>query len=129
MFDVRFDPARRVLHLRLEGFWSMATIDHFAAEMAPKATAFRLRHGSFATLSDARAFWIQSADVLERFERFRARATETKAGPTAIVVASALSKTQAERVLKSDRVRVFLDLAEAEAWLAAEWAPWRAAAA
>lgn len=121
MFDIRFDPACRVLHLKLSGFWSMATVVRFAADMLVKTTMIRARHGSFATLSDAREFPIQSTEVSERFERIRARGLEMNAGPTAIVVATQLSKLQAERVLKADRIRVFLEMAAAEAWLGERW--------
>ncbi len=127
MFDIRFDPAQRVLHLTLSGFWTMATVGRFAAEMLLRTTAIRMRHGTFATLSDARDFPIQSAEVSERFERIRARGLEMNIGPTAIVVASQLSKFQAERVLNADRIRVFLDIAAAEAWLAERWEPYVAA--
>lgn len=127
MFDIRFDPAQRVLHLTLSGFWTMATVVRFAAEMLLRTTAIRMRHGTFATLSDARDFPIQSAEVSERFERIRARGLEMNIGPTAIVVASQLSKFQAERVLNADRIRVFLDMAAAEAWLAERWEPYVAA--
>ncbi|MEH3037831.1 MAG: hypothetical protein PGN23_15295 [Sphingomonas adhaesiva] len=122
MFEIRFDPAQRVLHLTLSGFWTMATVVRFAAEMMLRATMIRARYGTFATLSDARDFPIQSAAVSERFERIRARGLEMNLGPTAIVVASQLSKLQAERVLKTEQVRVFLDRAAAEAWLEAQWA-------
>ena len=43
-------------------------------------------------------------------------------GPTAIIVAGVLNKLQAERTLKGDRVRVFLNEADARAWLIAEMA-------
>lgn len=129
MFEIRFDSARHVLHLTLSGFWTMATVMHFAAEMSLRTAAIRAQHGTFATLSDARDFPIQSAEVSDRFARIRERGLEKNMGPTAIVVASQLSKLQAERVLKADQIRVFLDLAQAEAWLATRWAHGMVAAA
>ncbi|MEH3046560.1 hypothetical protein [Sphingomonas adhaesiva] len=124
MFEIVFDPAQRVLHLKLTGFWTMETMARFAKELHTTSTMISERYGTFATLSDSRDFPIQSAEVSERFERIRARGLEAKSGPTAIVVASQLSKFQAERLLKTKHNRVFLDRAEAEAWLAEQSASW-----
>ncbi len=121
MYDIRFDPARRIFRLKLTGFWSMATVVRFAAELLVRATAARVRHRRFAMLSDSTAFPVQSAEVSARFDRIMQRGLAMDMGPCAIVVGSHLNKLQAERVFQSDRIRVFLDAAEAEAWLDSVW--------
>lgn len=121
MYSIRFDAQSRILELRLEDFWSSATLARFAAELLVRATALRVRHGGFAILSDSSRFPVQSPEVAQGFERLMARGTKSHTGPTAIVVASVLNKMQAERSLKAPRVRVFLDADEAKQWLQAEW--------
>ncbi|MEH3040437.1 MAG: hypothetical protein PGN21_10290 [Sphingomonas paucimobilis] len=121
LYDIRFDPDRRILHLKLSGFWTMATVIRFAAELLVRTTAARARHGRFATFSDSSGFPVQSTQVAQYFERIMARGIAMDIGPTAIVVASHLNKLQAERVFHTDRVRVFTDRAQAEAWLDANW--------
>lgn len=121
MYTISFDAPSRTLRLTLKGLWSAATLAGFAAELLVKATAARVRYGDFALLSDASGFPVQTARVAEGFEAILARGAKVHAGPVAIVVASVLNKMQAERTLKSPRLRVFLSLDEARQWLATEW--------
>lgn len=121
MYTIRYDSMRRIFHLTLNGFWTMPVIIKFGAELLVRTTAIRVRGHRYAMLSDASAFPVQSAQVTSYFERIMARGIEIDVGPCAIVVASQLNKLQAERSLRSDRVRVFLDRDEAEAWLATVW--------
>lgn len=121
MYTIRFDPARRIFHFELHGFWTMGTVIQFGVELLTRSTVARLRHGRYAVLSDSRDFPIQSATVAPYFERIMARGIEMDVGPCAIVVGSHLNKMQAERVLQGGRARIFLDYAEAEAWLDSVW--------
>ena len=121
LYDIRFDPDRRLFRLTLSGFWTMATVIRFAAELLVRTTAARARHGRFAMFSDSSEFPVQSTQVAQHFERMMARGIATNVGPMAILVASQLNKLQAERVFGTDRVRVFTDRALAEAWLDANW--------
>jgi len=120
-YDIRFDPNRRLFHLKLSGFWTMATVIRFAAELLVRTTAARARHGRFAMFSDSSDFPVQSTLVAQYFERIMARGVAMDVGPTAILVASQLNKLQAERVFDPGRVQVFTDRALAEAWLDANW--------
>ncbi len=121
MYTIRFDRYRRVLHLSLTGFWTMATIIQFASELLVRVSAIRLRHQRYAVLSDASDFPIQSTAVTKQFTRIMMRGVEMNIGPTAIIVASQLNKLQAERIFPIDRVRVFLDADEAQGWLDSVW--------
>ena len=122
MYSIRYDTRERVLHLQLEGFWTVATLARFAAELIARATTLKLRRIGYAVLSDSTRFAIQSPTVSQGFEQLMARGAQAHDGPTAIVVASQLNKMQAERTLKGERVRVFLTEADARAWLAEEMA-------
>ena len=120
VYSIAFDTETRTLHLRLEGFWSMATLANFAAELLETSAAARRRHDSFAILSDSSRFPVQSPDVAHGFEQLMARGAATHKGPTAILVASVLNKMQVQRSMKGPRLGVFLSVEEARAWLAAE---------
>lgn len=120
MYTISFDAPSRTLRLKLEGLWSAATLAGFAAELLVKATAARLRYGDFALLSDASEFPVQTPGIAEGFAGILARGAKVHNGRVAIVVASVLNKIQAERTLKSPRVRVFLSPDEARQWLASD---------
>ncbi|TPG10801.1 hypothetical protein [Sphingomonas oligophenolica] len=115
MFEIVFDEAKRVMRLRLTGFWDAATTARFADEVRAESAAAMTRHDSFDVLSDAREFAVQTADVADRFRQL---AEQGSARRTAIVMTSALAGMQARRSLAIDRVRVFGDMASAQAWLA-----------
>lgn len=121
LYDIRFDPDRRLFHLKLGGFWTMATVIRFAAELLVRTTAARARRGRFAMFSASSDFPVQSTQVTRHFERIMARGIAMDVGPTAILVASQLNKLQAERLFDPDRVKVFTDRALAEAWLDDRW--------
>ena len=118
MYSIKFDGPSRTLHLKLEGFWTVVTLGAFAAELLAKTTAVNIRHKSYAILSDASRFPVQSPQVSAGFERIRERGSKVHRGPTAIVVASVLNKMQAERSLRGPDVQVFMSADDARAWLA-----------
>ena len=120
MYSIRFDADTHILHLRLEGFWSEQTLAAFTAELLRTITALRAQHRRYAVLSDSRQFGIQSPEVSQGFERIMAHGATANPSPTAIVVAGVLNKMQVERTMKSDRLRAFLNEADARAWLVAE---------
>ena len=122
MYSIRYDTRERVLYLRLEGFWTVATLARFTAELLARAATLTLRRISFAVLSDSTGFAIQSPTVSQGFVQIMNRGAEAHNDPTAIVVAGQLNKLQAERTLKGERVRVFLNEPDARAWLAEEMA-------
>ena len=121
MYDIRFDARKRILRLRLEGFWTPVTLARFMADLKAEATKVRASHGGFATLSDSRDFPVQSPEVAGGFAALMQGGGAGQAGPTAIVVASVLNKIQAERALNTPSVKVFLALEDAQRWLDAEW--------
>ena len=123
MYSIKFEAQTRTLHLELEGFWTLATLAAFSAELLATTTALKDRYGSFAISSDSSRFRVQSPEVAAGFERIRKRGAEAQEGPTAIVVASVLNKMQAKRSVRGPRVRVFLTADEARSWLTEVWPP------
>lgn len=117
-FSINHDPAHGVLRLTLTGYWSPPTLKAFADQLLLVAGKLKVARIPFGVLSDSRHFDVQSADVSDGFTRLMASAGRVHDGRTAIVVGSMINKLQAERAMGSTRLRVFLDMAEAEAWLA-----------
>lgn len=127
MYQLRFDPAQKILHVTTEGFWSLGTLAAFSATALAQGAALRLRHGAFAVLADGRRFPIQAADVAKGFELFLHKGVQISSAPFAIVVPTVLGKLQAERVLNTPNCRIFIDWDEATAWLEEVWPQRRAA--
>jgi len=118
-FDVRFDEASAILHLRIAGFWSKATLAAFGARLLLETTKLGLKRRRYDVLSDATAFPVQAPDVAAGFDRLVRKGAEAHSGRTAIVVGGVLGKKQAERTMQAPNLRIFLDETEARAWLAA----------
>ena len=117
-FDVWFDKDAGILHMRIAGFWTRATLAAFGAKLLLETGKLKLRGREYAVLSDATAFPVQSPDIAAGFEALSRRGAERHKGLTAIVVGGSLAKKQAERTMAAPGLRIFLDEREARAWLA-----------
>lgn len=115
MYQIRFDARTRTLRITLSGLWTVEVLRGFGAEMMARRQ--QAGDGDFDVLSDSRAFPVQTNDVAQAF-------TATMNAPIpglrriAVVVGSMLNKLQAGRVFTAPHIRVFTDMAAAEAWLA-----------
>ena len=121
-FEITVDRHGGVVRTLLRGFWTMDDLNAFGAGMYAAVQAVAARHAVFGLLSDSTAFKIQSPEVSEGFARMMEIGNKSHAGPTAIVVGTALNKIQAGRVFTDPRVRVFLDPVEARRWVDEELA-------
>lgn len=121
MYSFRFDANARILHIRTEGMWTVATLAAYAAESLMRGAALKLRYRRFSVIADVRDFPVQTAEVAKAFELLMAKSADLITAPSAIVVSSMLSKLQAERVGKHPLMRVFLDHDQAVAWVKREW--------
>ena len=113
VYEISYDPETALVELKIGGFWNADTAKAFAAELGAVIIKARA-NGSYRVLSDARAFSVQASDIVERFS---AMAENSSAERTAIVVTSALARSQAKRSMQNDRVRIFLDMEDARRWL------------
>ncbi len=127
MYEIDFDPVRKLLVLRTEGFWSLGTLAAFAAAALARGAIARARYGRYAILADSRKLPVQSAEVARALDAVVSKSLALSDAPYACVVGSMLVKLQAERVLNRPNCRVFLDMDEATAWLDQEWVQRRAA--
>lgn len=128
MYSIDFDADRRVMYIWAEGFWSLATLAAFSTTTLARSVAAKLRYGDFATLIDIRQFPVQSPDVAKGVELLLGKAMKITRAPVATATGTQLLRLQAERVLRADHSRVFLTLAEAQAWLDEVWVERRIAA-
>lgn len=128
MFEIRFDDRSRIMHVRTEGFWSLATLATFSASALARFTATRLKSGHFATLVDCRDFPVQAGDVAAGLELIAAKSAKITTGPVATITANPLNKLQADRIMATPQFRSFLNREDAMAWLRERWPPARAAA-
>ena len=63
MYGIHYDPTEQVLHLRLEGFWTEATLADFAGELLKTVKTLHAQGRRYAVLSDSSRFPIQSPQV------------------------------------------------------------------
>lgn len=116
-YTIIYDAETEVLALRVVGLWSPLVLASFGTALLAKTTWLKMRGQRYDVLSDSRNFAVQTGIVARGFERMMARGVHANVGHMAIVVGSVLNKLQATRSLQHERLRVFLDLAEAQDWL------------
>ncbi len=121
-FDISVDIRRRQLDMSLRGFWDMATFEAFAIEFV-RALHLLHRHGGVErALVDGSDFAVQSREVMMRFAEVTRDNAAYLARRTANVVPAALNRLQVSQVGQRTASRDFNTRAEAEAWLAQDFA-------
>ncbi len=121
MYTIAFDERTRVLHITTEGMWTLANLAAFSAAVLARGVMLKIRYRRFAVLNDVRNFPVQTPEVAKGIEFLMSKGMEISTSPMATVVGSHLSRMQAERVLRADHSRVFMDMDAAVAWLDSEW--------
>lgn len=119
-YSIDLDPARDLVRIRMAGFFGVADIDRFQAELVSAHPRLGGRpRGGPLTINDIRGMAIQSQDVVARWGSFLADPTH-RSRRLAFVVASTLARMQLQRVIGGRDAGVFTDEAEAERWLFTE---------
>lgn len=118
-YAVRADPARRMIHMSIRGFWDEATIADYDREVRIAALKVMevtgCRQDELLAIVDVREASTQSQAILARFkQKFDPADRQTKR--IAILVSGALLKRQVERIATPIQ-RVFDDEGAAMAWL------------
>lgn len=117
-FAIHVDWSRRIIRMTIRGYWDQPTLAAFTRALEAEEGRLRPEAGEFAYLCDARALKIQSKDVGTLWTSFLTL-RNPRGLRTAVVVSSALSRLQIERVAGTSNRRVFVELGEALDWLAA----------
>ncbi|MEG3179343.1 hypothetical protein [Sphingomonas sp. LT1P40] len=117
-FQIDYDPLRNRLNVMIRDFWTVETVKEFAAASGAKAQETRAIRADYDVLIDSRNFPVQANDVADLLPAIADGGLALTSGRAASVVGSALNKMQAERTQTHPRLKIFLTMNEAEAWLA-----------
>ena len=117
MFRIDYDPRANRIVLHVSGFWTVEEVRAFAAATGAKSQEARAIRDDYDVLVESLDFPVQASDVADLLTQVMLGGMALTSGRAAVVVGSQLNRMQAERTLVHPHVRVFLTLAEAEAWL------------
>lgn len=118
MYEVVANLPEARVHARLSGFFSLDEVEAFGREEQDAARRVTLAWGWFDLLVDVSDGITQGQEVMGAFNGLLDQA-EFKARRIALVVGSTLLRLQLRRVLASERIGIFAEVEEGEAWLAA----------
>ena len=118
MYEMHYEEDTQILHLRLTGFWTDATMVSFKNEFMPLVQKITRAKADFVVLSDCRDYPVQSRDILIAWATMLGPDPAVTA-PYAIIVGSVLNKLQAERGLTAPNVKIFTSMEAGTAWLEA----------
>lgn len=118
MFHVDYDRNANCLTLCVAGFWKPEDVPDFAREVGSKVLAAKAIRSDFDVCVESLDFPVQAMDVADLLTQIMRGGMAMTTGRAAVVVGSQLNKAQAERTLVHPRLRVFLAVAPARAWLA-----------
>lgn len=118
MFHVAYDRAANCLTIAVSGFWTAADVAALASAVGVQARAAQAIRPDFNACVESLDFPVQAIDVADLLAGIMRSGMTMTTGRAAIVVGSQLNKAQAERTLVHPRVRVFLAVKPARAWLA-----------
>jgi hypothetical protein len=117
-FRLDYDPRRNRILVDVRDFWTVETVREFAAAAGAKAQEVRRLRDDYDVLIDSTAFPVQAGDVADLLPSIAEAGLALTSGRAASIVGSHLNKLQAERTQRHPRLRIFMSLEEAEAWLA-----------
>lgn len=116
-FEFELDTPKRLLTIRLHGFWDMPTVEGYGEALPHHLRQLRRLPPPRACLVDARDFAIQARAVADRQAEIVTEALPLYPERTARVVSSAISHKQAARMSASSSHRVFDGIEPALSWL------------
>ncbi len=117
-FRMDYDAARNRILVEIRDFWTIETVREFATAAGAKAQEVLAIRNDYDVLIDSRDFPVQANDVADLLPSIAEAGLTLTSGRAASVVGSHLNKLQAERTQTHPRMRIFMTVEEAEAWLA-----------
>jgi len=118
MYSISYDPDHSLIRVELRGFWSVEMVDRYCNALQELIGSLAAEGKRFGLLIEAREYPLQNPEVSERFLTRTADWPPPGEGPVvgvAMIVASTLSKLQAERTIGAG-VMFFHEANEAEQW-------------
>jgi hypothetical protein len=117
MYRLHTDPPTGIIHISVEGFWTVDEVGAFARDLGRHASAIRCGGKMPALFYDYTNAVIQSQEVVAALQDV-ARQAPASARKVAIFTEGKLARRQAARVAAaSDKIQVFEDRAAALGWL------------
>lgn len=116
-FGLAYAPASNRILVEIRGLWTVDTVREFAAASGAFAQQIRATRADYDVLIDSRDFPVQTNEVADLLPSIAEAGLTLTSGRAASVVGSALNKLQAERTQTHPRMRIFMTVEEAEAWL------------
>lgn len=116
-FRFDYDSRRNRVLIHIRDFWTVETVRAFAAAAGAKAQEVRAIRDDYDVLIDSRDFPVQANAVADLLPSIAEAGLTLTSGRAASVVGSHLNKLQAERTQTHPRMRIFMTVEEAEAWL------------
>jgi len=118
MYHLRTDRVSGIIHIAIEGFWTVPEVAAFARDLGAEAASFHAEGRTPALFYDYTRAVIQSQDVVGALSELGRRAP-AGARKVAIFTEGRLARRQAARVAAaSDRIAVFDAREDALSWLA-----------
>lgn len=118
MFHASYDRGTNCLNIVVKGFLQPHDVPALAQAVGSAAQTARSARDDFNVLVESLEFPVQANDVADLLTGVMRGGMALTTGRAAVVVGSQLNKAQAERTLVHDRVRVFMTMDSARAWLA-----------
>ena len=117
-FQIDYNARLNRIEVEIRDLWTVDTVREFAAASGSKAQQARAIRDDYDVLIDSRDFPVQTNEVADLLPQIAEGGLALTTGRAASVVGSRLNKMQAERTQTHPRLRIFMTMAEAEAWLA-----------
>ncbi len=113
-----YDRPRNRVTVMMRDLWTVETVREFAAASGAFAQETLAIRADYDILVDTRDFPVQPNHVADLLPNIAQAGLTLTSGRCASVVGSHLNKLQAERTQTHPRMRIFMTMADAEAWLA-----------
>lgn len=118
MYRLDFDPERELIVVTAEGFWTVAMVERYVADLEDLARKLRPRHPALQLLIHAEDMAVQPQEVSEAFATTEKRLLDAvRPGRVAVLAGSVLTRMQARHAFQDPNARVFFDKKEALYWL------------
>ena len=115
-YSIDVDPVRDLVHIRLSGFFDLATIAAFDRARRPAYARLTCGPNQQLTLCDISGCNLQSQEAVAAFRGVLAERS-LFSRRLALLTGSSLARMQARRILDRDTVACFVEEADAMAWL------------
>lgn len=116
-YSFSYDEPRILLMIELNGYWSLETFNGYKQEYLAWHDKIRRRHPHYRAFGDCVNYPVQSNEVGQAYIGLFSKLLSENNGYNAILVASSLSRIQAQRLIPQSNVKVFTERKAAMDWL------------